>query len=188
VTNSFLVEAYGTSWSKVALISPLNSAAGVSYTNELPAGTTRLRFTYNKPVGASGNAAFDDVIVRGPAGAATVAGKPPGLVPIGAKSTPVGRAMQFAVTAVPTDGDAVTLTVSNPPAGSSFTATNEHGLFTWTNAAPMGVYTSAFYAAAWRHGRGGDHHHHGGPGRRRHRVVRKSQRRRDVVQQRQLRG
>lgn len=53
----------------------------------------------------------------------------------------------FAVTATPTDGDPVTLTVSNAPAGSAFYTTNAAGTFVWTNAGPAGAYTPTFYAA-----------------------------------------
>ncbi|MCB1070525.1 MAG: hypothetical protein KDL31_09220, partial [Kiritimatiellae bacterium] len=72
---------------------------------------------------------------------------PPVLASIGNKVTQEGVALAFAVTATPTDGDTVTLTVSNAPAGSVFGSTNEIGTFTWASPAPVGVYTTTFYAA-----------------------------------------
>ena len=71
---------------------------------------------------------------------------PPILTAIGAKSITVSNTLGFAVTATPTDGDTVTLTASNLPAGAVFGATNEVGSFTWVSAAPVGVYTSSFHA------------------------------------------
>lgn len=72
---------------------------------------------------------------------------PPVLASVGNKVTQEGVALAFAVTATPTDGDTVTLTVSNAPAGSVFGSTNEVGTFTWASPAPVGVYTTTFYAA-----------------------------------------
>jgi subtilisin-like proprotein convertase family protein len=71
---------------------------------------------------------------------------PPILAAIGAKSVTVSNTLSFAVTATPTDGDTVTLTASNLPAGAVFGSTNEIGTFTWVSAAPVGVYTSSFHA------------------------------------------
>ncbi len=72
---------------------------------------------------------------------------PPSLVPIGIKNVLAGDTLQFSVIAEPTDGDTVTLTASNLPPGATFGATNQYGTFTWTGAAPVGIYTSIFYAA-----------------------------------------
>ncbi len=72
---------------------------------------------------------------------------PPELDPIGNKSTVVSNSLHFTVSAVPTEGNPVTLSVSNAPAGSTFSATNEIGTFNWASAAPVGVYTSTFFAA-----------------------------------------
>ncbi len=72
---------------------------------------------------------------------------PPTLDPIGNKSTVVSNTLQFSVTAIPTDNNPVTLSVSNLPPGASFSSTNEIGTFKWLNAAPVGVYTSTFFAA-----------------------------------------
>jgi len=71
---------------------------------------------------------------------------PPTLNNIGAKSVTLNNTLAFAVTAVPTDSDTVTLIASNLPAGAVFGSTNEIGTFTWTSAAPLGVYTSSFHA------------------------------------------
>ena len=72
---------------------------------------------------------------------------PPVLNPIGDTSVQVSNLLQFAVTATPTDGDAVTLSVSNAPAGAVFSATNENGTFYFTpDASQVGVHTTSFYA------------------------------------------
>ena len=71
---------------------------------------------------------------------------PPVLGAIGGKSVGVGSNLQFQVAATPTDGDTVTLTASNLPAGATFNATNENGTFQWLSASPTGVYTVTFYA------------------------------------------
>ena len=72
---------------------------------------------------------------------------PPVLGAVGNKSVTAGSNLQFQVAATPTDGDTVTLTASNLPAGSTFNATNENGTFQWLNASPTGVYSVTFYAA-----------------------------------------
>lgn len=72
---------------------------------------------------------------------------PPVLNAIGPKLVTVSNTLTFAVTATETDGDPVTLTASNLPAGATFGATNTAGTFTWTSAAPVGIYTSRFFAA-----------------------------------------
>ncbi|HPA78793.1 MAG TPA: S8 family serine peptidase [Kiritimatiellia bacterium] len=70
----------------------------------------------------------------------------PVLTPIGNQTVNWSNTLQFAVTATESDGDAVTLSVSNAPGGSTFGATNKNGTFTWANAGPVGVYTMTFYA------------------------------------------
>ena len=71
---------------------------------------------------------------------------PPVLNPIGHKTVALGGSLQFAVTAMPTDGDEVTLSTSALPAGATFGATNETGTFEWNNASPVGAYPVTFYA------------------------------------------
>jgi subtilisin-like proprotein convertase family protein len=71
---------------------------------------------------------------------------PPILNPVGHQSVTVSNALQFQVVATPTDGDAVTLSVSNLPAGAEFYSTNENGSFVWGSATPTGVYSVSFYA------------------------------------------
>jgi len=72
---------------------------------------------------------------------------PPVLASIGNKSATWSNTVQFAVTAAATDGDAVTLTISNKPAAATFWSSGTNGLFSWTNAGPVGVYTMSVYAA-----------------------------------------
>ncbi|NCC92911.1 MAG: hypothetical protein EOM10_06465 [Opitutae bacterium] len=71
---------------------------------------------------------------------------PPILNPVGNQSVTVDENLEFQVVATPTDGDAVTLTASNLPAGATFNATNEIGTFQWLAASPTGVYGATFYA------------------------------------------
>ncbi len=71
---------------------------------------------------------------------------PPEIQAIGYRAVTEGDVLSFEVTASPTGGDPVTLTASNLPAGASFYPTNSAGMFVWPAAAPLGVYTSRFYA------------------------------------------
>jgi hypothetical protein len=71
---------------------------------------------------------------------------PPILNPIGDQAVTVGQSLQFPVVATPTDGDEVTLTASNLPAGATFDATNENGTFLWAAASPTGTFTVTFFA------------------------------------------
>ncbi|NCC52630.1 MAG: hypothetical protein EOM20_15625, partial [Spartobacteria bacterium] len=71
---------------------------------------------------------------------------PPVLQALPNRTVTLNDSIQFDVEATPTDGDTVTLSVSNAPASAIFSSTNEHGVFRWTNAAPIGVYTMQFYA------------------------------------------
>lgn len=97
---------------------------------------------------SSGTGAFrlDDVVVFG---TVTPAGDtPPVLAAIGNKSILTNSPLVFTVAATPTDGDTVTLSVSNAlPVGAAFGSTNENGAFEWLAPGPVGVYTMTFYAA-----------------------------------------
>ena len=76
--------------------------------------------------------------------------QPPFFNPVANKSVALSNSLTFGVSALETDGDLVTLTASNLPAGAEFFPTNANGAaagtFLWTNAEPAGVYTSEFYA------------------------------------------
>ncbi|MGD9874294.1 MAG: hypothetical protein AB7T27_08475 [Kiritimatiellia bacterium] len=111
-----------------------------TYTVALNSQVTQLKFSFTKVV----NCAFDDLVVTG-GGASS--NSPPVLNAIGNKSIALSNSLQFAVTAVPTDGDAVTLTASNLPSGAVFYPTNESGSFVWPNATPTGTYSVTFNAA-----------------------------------------
>ncbi len=95
--------------------------------------------------GADDGWAFDDITVEGAGTPAT--NVPPVLSTIGHQQVGVSSTLQFSVTATPTDADSVTLSMSNAPAGAILSSTNENGTFVWTSAAPVGVYTTTFYAA-----------------------------------------
>jgi subtilisin-like proprotein convertase family protein/endonuclease/exonuclease/phosphatase family metal-dependent hydrolase len=104
-------------------------------------GSSYLQFTWSGPATASPGS-----LNAGQSIAPCVPGTPPVLLPIGNPSVNVSNTLTFAVTALPTDGDAVTLTISNKPAGAIFTKSGGNGVFSWTNAAPAGVYTTRFWA------------------------------------------
>ncbi len=88
----------------------------------------------------SGSLYIDDVSLE--AGVA-VSNQPPVIEPIGNQTVFHGEHLSFNVSATDSvDNDTVTLSISNPPAGSTF----NNGLFTWPNAAPIGLYTIQFYA------------------------------------------
>lgn len=70
---------------------------------------------------------------------------PPVLQPIGNQSVQVNGFLSFWVTAVSTDGDAATLSVSNLPAGAHFEPTNQVEMFTWIPTS-TGVYAVTFFA------------------------------------------
>jgi len=59
-----------------------------------------------------------------------------------------GGTLVFTVSASdPVDNDAITLSIQDKPAGASFADNgNGTGSFSWTNASPVGVYTSRFEA------------------------------------------
>ena len=75
------------------------------------------------------------------------AGTPPVLNSIGGQSVFEGYPLEIHVSATATEGDAVTLTASNLPAGAVFYPTNAVGTFVWNSASPTGEYSVVFYAA-----------------------------------------
>lgn len=127
-----------------ALVVVSNSVTGVN--NQTGAITIMIQGWTNGTRSTSGGGILriDDVVVFG---TVTSAGPvPPTLNPIGNKTVSAGSPLVFAVTATPTDGDPVTLSVSNAPAGSTFGSTNATGSFSWSNPGPAGVYSVTFYA------------------------------------------
>ena len=71
----------------------------------------------------------------------------PVLAAIGNKFATLSNTLSFAVTATDLVGDdAITLTTSTLPPGSTFGATNGAGSFSWPNASPTGTYSVTFYA------------------------------------------
>ncbi len=74
--------------------------------------------------------------------------KPPVFAYLPDQSVTESNLLSFAVTATdPYDGDPVTLTASNLPAGATFPVTNGLGTFIWESPQPTGTYTVGFYAA-----------------------------------------
>lgn len=77
----------------------------------------------------------------------TASNEPPVLASIGNRSVTHSNTLNFVINASdPVDGDPITLTASNLPAGAVFSPTNENGSVRWINAGPVGVYTCQFYA------------------------------------------
>jgi len=88
-----------------------------------------------------------ELILYGASGVAPT-NEPPALFPIGNKVVVQNNYLEFAVTAVdPYDGDPITLTASNLPAGATFVATNGNGTFSWLDASPTGNFLVVFNAA-----------------------------------------
>lgn len=80
-------------------------------------------------------------------GSPVATNSPPVLAPTGDQFVQVSNLLQVSVSAMPTEGDSVTLSASNLPSGATFSATNENGTLSFTpTAAQVGVYTSVFYA------------------------------------------
>lgn len=137
---------YATDAAATNLLVISNGVSGVN--NQTGAITIQIQGWTNGSRVTSGGGIFrlDDVVVFGTVAAA--GDTPPVLAAIGNKTVLTNTPLIFAVTATPTDADAVTLTVSNAlPSGATFGATNEIGAFEWTAPAPVGVYTMTFYAA-----------------------------------------
>lgn len=127
-----------------SLVVVSNAVTGVD--NQAGAITVMIQGWTNgsRATSAGGILKIDDVVVFGTVSSAGPV--PPVLSPIGNKSTLTNAPLNFVVTATPTDGDPVTLSVSNAPVGSSFGSTNATGSFVWANPGPTGVYTVTFYA------------------------------------------
>lgn len=131
-----------TSWQVVGAASATPGSGGVG---NGAAGLVIFEYSDALGTGAYSNE-FIELYFDAPAGASGQT--PPVLNPIGDTSVQVSNLLEFAVTATPTDGDPVTLSVSNAPAGAVFSSTNENGTFSFTpDASQVGVYTTTFYAA-----------------------------------------
>lgn len=123
---------------------PVLTDTFAAFTNTI-AGTGAnldVRITFNLEDGDE-DIGLDDLRLEGLTGGSN----PPILAPIGNKQAMISNSLSFAVTATPTEGDAVTLTADHLPAGASFSSTNENGTFTWPSPAPIGTYTCSFHAA-----------------------------------------
>ena len=80
--------------------------------------------------------------------------RPPVLAPIGNQGIVEGSLLSFTVSATDADGDAITYSATNLPAGASINATT--GAFTWTPSfTQAGVYPDVVFHANDGH-RGGD--------------------------------
>ncbi|MBU1693151.1 MAG: hypothetical protein KKC51_04225 [Verrucomicrobia bacterium] len=142
--------AAGVLWATLPFTRPSSQSVWAQWTNDLSAyvgqGSVYIAFYYTSTRTRATRWSVDQI--RYWATAVGASNEPPVLGPIGDKWLIVSNNLLFPVTAVdPVDDDPITLTVSNAPAGSEFSATNGNGYFTWLSAAPVGVYTSSFYAA-----------------------------------------
>ena len=136
--------AKGMTSENIGVAEPGSTLAGLSL-QLVGTGITYSAFTWHSnEVSATrgtknANQAF---MVVGP-----VTNLPAAMDPVGSKSVTVSNLLQFTVTGSETDGDPLTLTVSNAPAGATFGATGTVGLFTFVpSSAQVGVYTTVFYA------------------------------------------
>ncbi len=145
------VSSDGSAWTQISPISawlPTGSGTAIWHyrTNDIPDGfaVANMRLRFRSTSGTEWR--IDDVQLAGSGGGG--AESPPVLNPIGAQAVTVSNTLSFTLTATPTDGDAVTLTASNLPAGAVFFPTNASaaGSFLWTNASPTGTYNVTFYA------------------------------------------
>ncbi len=136
----------GATWVNAATVAVTATTLTPFSTNIAQSGGVRLRFRHAGPPGSTRRINVDDIATTSSGGGGP-SKSPPVLYPIGAKFVAVSNALSFVVTADPTDGDPVTLSASNLPPGALFGATNETGAFSWPTAAPVGVYTTTFYAA-----------------------------------------
>lgn len=125
-----------------------STSIGVVQTNEINtvqrggSGDTASEFAWEVAAPSSSNLNVNQTIT--PCGGG---GSPPVLAAIGNKIIQESNLLVFAISATPTDSDTVILTVSNAPAGSNFSSTNENGTFIWTTPTPTGVYAVSFYAS-----------------------------------------
>lgn len=147
-TNSAVALDYstnsGSAWINAGTVAVTSTNLTLYHTNINASGNVRIRIRKTSGSGDSNRANLEDIVLL-------VDGSPPQsppvLVPIGVKSVITSNALAFVVSAIGSDGDAVTLTISNAPPGSTFGATNTLGTFTWPSASPVGIYTTRFYAA-----------------------------------------
>jgi len=134
----------GSAWINAGAVAITSTNLTLYQTNINATGNVRIRLRKTAGSGDSNRTNIDDITLL-------ISGSPPQsppvLVPIGAKAVYTSNTLAFAVSAIGTDGDAVMLSVSNAPPGSTFGATNISGTFTWPLAAPAGVYTTRFFAA-----------------------------------------
>jgi len=74
------------------------------------------------------------------------AGTPPELQAIGNQMAFLGSTLSVPIFALASEGDSVTLSVSNLPVGAEFSPTNEAGTFYWPAVSPTGLYSVTFFA------------------------------------------
>ena len=141
--------AAGISWVNLPYTRPSRSDVWAGHTNNLSAyvGAEQVYIAYSYSSGGDSTLWSVDQI-RYSATATVESNAPPIMAPIGDKSIMISNNLMFPVQSVdPVDGDIISLTVSNLPAGAEFTNDNGNGYFTWVNASPDGVYTTTFHAA-----------------------------------------
>jgi len=117
-----------------------NWTSATAAQSNLYGSTVQIIARMNNP-NAGDKAILDSVTVSGDR---IVAPRPPVLDAIGDRTISELETLSFIVTASdPANNDPITLTATNLPPGAVFT----NGVFTWSHAAPAGIYTVTFYAA-----------------------------------------
>ena len=116
-----------------------NWGSATAAQSNLYGSTVQIVARVNNP-NTSDKSILDSITVSGDRAAANL---PPVLDPIGDRNVLERGTLSFVTTASdPIDNDPVILSATNLPAGVVFT----NGVFTWSNAAPVGVYAVTFYA------------------------------------------
>jgi len=115
-----------------------------TFNGSTPNGDWKL-FVYDASEGAGGSLSNGWVL----AVTTVSSNEPPVFSPATNQITTEGGTLVFSVSASdPADNDTITLSNEDRPAGASFADNgNGTGSFSWTNASPVGVYTTTFVAA-----------------------------------------
>lgn len=137
VTLSALEIPGGSTFPTVNSMAPITNAFDWTPTVE---GTVTSRF---EAVDGDGTNTLDIVIE-------VIPQQPPSILPVGDQEVTINNDLIFDVTVLPTEGDAVTsLSALNLPGDATFApgdGFNTNAVFTWTNASPVGVYTTQVVA------------------------------------------
>ncbi len=138
-TRSFEIPAGQTVNSWWEVVSAGNHQVSIQWTDpDKGIADTLTSTALNVPI--EGDTEYSFVI---PASGPPAENHPPLLSPIGNKTSTVGQALTFTVSAIDQDGDALTYAASNLPQGAAFNASTH--TFSWTPAA-AGTYSGIIFS------------------------------------------